>query len=211
MELIKLQKPGQKNGFTLIELLIVIVIIGILAGVLIQVINPKAQQNRAKDASVQSTIEKISLATQAFISAYGRSPTESELMASLDHAAASNATICTGTTLTDNNSYSCTFSIEGSELGSTCSSDWAGTGTATCYYRYYSTTATTWAPAGRFRVYAKSYALTDRVFVYDNLLSKLYNCAATANIDTIADIKTSTSCTVNQLLVLILFVNDSFD
>ena len=64
----------RQQGFTLIELLIVIVIIGILAGVLIAVIDPQAQQNRARDATVQATINKMALAVGGFRSAYGRSP-----------------------------------------------------------------------------------------------------------------------------------------
>ncbi|PIP56974.1 type II secretion system protein GspG, partial [candidate division WWE3 bacterium CG22_combo_CG10-13_8_21_14_all_39_12] len=36
-------------GFTLIELLVVIVVIGILAGVIIVVINPNLQQEKAKE------------------------------------------------------------------------------------------------------------------------------------------------------------------
>jgi len=44
-KLIKKSFHRKEEGFTLIELLIVVVIIGILAGVLITVINPIRQQN----------------------------------------------------------------------------------------------------------------------------------------------------------------------
>ena len=53
------------SGFTLIELLIVIVIIGILAGVLLTVINPAKQQQRAKESVLRSNVEKGCLALHA--------------------------------------------------------------------------------------------------------------------------------------------------
>jgi prepilin-type N-terminal cleavage/methylation domain-containing protein len=49
-------------GFTLIELLIVIVIIGILAGVLLTVIDPARQQRKAKETVLRATVEKGCLA-----------------------------------------------------------------------------------------------------------------------------------------------------
>jgi prepilin-type N-terminal cleavage/methylation domain-containing protein len=55
----------KQSGFTLIELLIVIVIIGLLAGVLISVINPVQQQNKARQTTVRSNVEKICLAMSA--------------------------------------------------------------------------------------------------------------------------------------------------
>ncbi|MFA6981676.1 MAG: prepilin-type N-terminal cleavage/methylation domain-containing protein [Patescibacteria group bacterium] len=54
-----------ERGFTLIELLIVIVIIGILAGVLITVLDPAAQQRKASEASLRANVEKGCLALHA--------------------------------------------------------------------------------------------------------------------------------------------------
>jgi len=64
-----------RRGFTLIELLIVIVILGILAGVVVIVINPTRQQNRAKDAIIKSTLIKISMVLASDFAASNRDPT----------------------------------------------------------------------------------------------------------------------------------------
>ena len=55
----------KQKGFTLIELLIVIVILGILAGVVLAVINPAAQQTRANQSVLRASTEKICIAVQA--------------------------------------------------------------------------------------------------------------------------------------------------
>ncbi|HSX39432.1 MAG TPA: type II secretion system protein [Candidatus Saccharimonadales bacterium] len=52
-------------GFTLIELLVVIVIIGILAGVVLTVIDPSGQQKKAREAVMRTTVEKGCLALVA--------------------------------------------------------------------------------------------------------------------------------------------------
>jgi len=62
------------QGFTLIELLIVIAIIGILAAVLIAVINPVAQMNKARDAGLSAAVSKAGLAISAYKSAYNTYP-----------------------------------------------------------------------------------------------------------------------------------------
>ena len=59
----KLFKLSQQ-GFTLVELLIVIVIIGILAGVVIGTLNPIQQQNRAKDGVTRSQIDKMAMSAK---------------------------------------------------------------------------------------------------------------------------------------------------
>ena len=53
------------KGFTLIELLIVIVIIGILAGILLTVIDPARQQTKARETVLRSSVEKGCLALHA--------------------------------------------------------------------------------------------------------------------------------------------------
>jgi len=69
------------KGFTLIELLIVISIIGILAGVVIGVINPQRQQAIARDAVTQTTMNKFAEGIEAYYSANGTYPTQ-EMLAS---------------------------------------------------------------------------------------------------------------------------------
>ena len=50
-----------KKGFTLIELLIVIVIIGILAGVVLSVLNPAKAQRKSAESVLKATTEKLCL------------------------------------------------------------------------------------------------------------------------------------------------------
>ena len=51
-----------QKGFTLIELLIVIVILGILSGVLLSVINPARQQQKANETVMRSNMDKLKMA-----------------------------------------------------------------------------------------------------------------------------------------------------
>lgn len=173
-----------KKGFTLIELLIVIVIIGILAGVLVAVINPTTQQNRAKDANVKASLGKIALATQGYISAYGKAPFEADFYSGLQNVdyTAGTTTVavadqCTGTSLTS----ACLFDVNGASLPATCVATlWQGGGTSQCFYRYVSATETV-GGTQTFTIYGKSYGLTG-VFAYDNSWggagAEIRHCAA---------------------------------
>lgn len=58
-------KLNYKNGFTLIELLIVIVIIGILAGVVLAVINPQRMIQRSQHATLRGSVSKVCMALYA--------------------------------------------------------------------------------------------------------------------------------------------------
>ena len=58
-----------KKGFTLIELLIVIAVIGILAGIVLAVINPVQQRERAQEATGRSFLGKTCTALIGCINA----------------------------------------------------------------------------------------------------------------------------------------------
>lgn len=184
----KLIKRNSASGFTLIELLIVIVIIGILAGVLIGVINPQAQQNKARDASVRATLNKIALATSGYLSAYGRVPMESEFLAGLTNATDSAATCAAA------NTADCTIQVTGNPLpaGGTagCAANgWNGAAANQCYYYYCggddatpgdgalaACTFVLGPPAtGTYRLFAKSFG-TNNIFMYRYADSKMYLC-----------------------------------
>ncbi|MFZ5425216.1 MAG: prepilin-type N-terminal cleavage/methylation domain-containing protein [Patescibacteria group bacterium] len=158
------------KGFTLIELLIVIVIIGILAGVLIAVINPATQQNRARDAGVKAGINKVALATEGFISAYGEVPDEVQFIAALSNVTES------GTSCSTANSYDCMFTITGNPLPVLCSGTaptWSGSGAVQCSFRYL-------APSGagsvQFQIFGKSHGIVDTIFRYDNTVGEIQDC-----------------------------------
>lgn len=89
------KNPYGERGFTLIELLIVIVIIGILAGILISVINPAKQQLKARDGVLVATLNKIVLEIKAFansdVTGSGNYPTCNQLVNNLGNASACTA------------------------------------------------------------------------------------------------------------------------
>jgi len=172
------------QGFTLIELLIVIVIIGILAGVLIAVIDPAAQQNRARDATIRATLNKVALATSGYISAYGRIPDEIEFQAGISGFADSNDSATCGTTQTAD----CLFWISALNANNTCATAanaWTGsasTDTDPCNMRYcggdnaQANGACTWtATTSQYRLAAKGYGSAN-VFMYRSSDSKMYLC-----------------------------------
>jgi prepilin-type N-terminal cleavage/methylation domain-containing protein len=67
-----------KKGFTLIELLIVVSILGILAGLTINVINPTRQRNVAEDGVRRANMEKVAQSLESFVAGEGRPPTSAE-------------------------------------------------------------------------------------------------------------------------------------
>ena len=182
-----------QRGFTLIELLIVIVIIGILAGVLIAIINPAQQQNRARDAGVQATINKVGLAVEGFISAYGRAPNDVELLGSLQNAADVGTSCAGGSSETP---HVCNFTVTGNDLkvddgsNSACAATgWSGTGSTACAYHYYG------EPVGgtdetHFRLVARSFGIANTVFLYDNKIGDIVECPAASIAD--ADVADAT-------------------
>jgi len=148
-----------QKGFTLIELLIVIVIIGILAGVLIAIIDPNAQQNRARDAGVQASINKAALAAGGFVSAYGRTPEGDEFYNALSNVSESSLGACAA------GGDTCTYSVNGNELGLLCDAaadDWDGSGALQCWYYYEGALGA----GSDYRICARSYGINLGMFCF---------------------------------------------
>jgi len=73
------QPSTVRSGFTLIEMLIVIALIGILAAVLIGIINPGARQKAARDAIRKQHIVSIGQAAEAYYAENGNYPSQAQL------------------------------------------------------------------------------------------------------------------------------------
>jgi len=100
-----------KRGFTLIELLVVIGIIGILAGIVISVINPAQQRVKANQAVMRASVEKACLAAVACVQS-------------------SSTGVCTATAATVANNVGITLT-NGQPAGSAYTYTFAGGGVAT--------------------------------------------------------------------------------
>lgn len=160
------------KGFTLIELLVVILIIGILAGVLIAVIDPQKQQDRARDAGIKATLNKTALATEGYIAAYGDVPNGAEFLDGLTNATATDPTTDCQTSDTD-----CLFDVTSNDLPTaTCTAGYEK-GTAAgddCHY-YYVGDATT----NTFQIFAASFGISGSTFMFDSSLGEIVECPDT--------------------------------
>ncbi len=127
-------------GFTLVELLIVIVIIGILAGVVISVLNPIQQQRRARDGAVKAQLDKMALSAKSLFASSPRiderSPTLSEFAqgfaSSPDIMANCLSNVTSATT-------SCLFSVISQPLPTDCAvNGYSGmSGGTGCFFTYW--------------------------------------------------------------------------
>ncbi len=113
---------NKSSAFTLIELLIVIVIIGILAGVVLAVINPAAQIQRSNQTSARGVIVKACLAYNSCLNANLVPGTGAFDAASCDTAAEAGYTFPT-------NTYNGTYAPTGV---ATAVPSWTDSVTATC-------------------------------------------------------------------------------
>lgn len=163
-------KAKNQKGFTLIELLIVIVIIGILAGVLVAIIDPDAQQNRARDAGVQATLNKVALAAQGFNAAYGNYPTGVQLLGSADNSVPNGTcedTVTSGV-------RSCNFTVTGNPLPTgLCTNNYVrddADGDTDCAYQYYA------FDGSGFVIAAATHGVANSTFVYNSDNSAIWRC-----------------------------------
>lgn len=78
MHNLKRKKSHYNPGFTLIELLLVVGLIGVLAGVVIRVIDVNKTKDRAKDAVRLSNMDKVMQGLEAFYTVENKYPAEGE-------------------------------------------------------------------------------------------------------------------------------------
>ena len=153
-----------QSGFTLIELLIVISVIGILSGIAISVIDPIKQQNKSRDSVTVATLNKMGLATNSYMSAYGVAPMGPEFIAGI--ANYDSSLPCA------DNVVACYFKLTGFSLPSNClnTDPYYGSGSTQCVFMYRRLWDTT-----SFVIYAKSYS-SDNLFKYDSTTGKVSRC-----------------------------------
>lgn len=111
-----------KSGFTLVELLVVLTIISIATGILVSVINPKKQREKALDAVIKSNVTKIVLATEAYKSATANYP--------------SDINVLIGELINAKTVAANTLVLNGLALPPTCSNAYNGVGTNDCNIYY---------------------------------------------------------------------------
>ncbi len=70
----KSKNTPKHSGFTIIEVLIVVVLLSILSGLVIMIIDPAAQRDKAQSATNQATAEKLVQGLQAYYAAEGNYP-----------------------------------------------------------------------------------------------------------------------------------------
>lgn len=171
---------NKTSGFTLIELLIVIVIIGILAGVVISIIDPAKQQNRAKDANVQAAINKAALSAQSYVSAYGGAPDGQNYLQSLENAVAYGAS-CAATTnvciyrfLDAGSNPIVNIDLPSDQCGTTAANAHRVDAAANqCWYRYERSVSP------NFYIYGKAHGSTG-VFRFSSVSGKIETCDSNA-------------------------------
>lgn len=74
LELLYLRNRQKARGFTLLELLIVITIIGLLAGVIVVVVNPLTQLSKTRDLERKNTLKQLQGALEQYYSDNGVYP-----------------------------------------------------------------------------------------------------------------------------------------
>ncbi len=173
-----MHKNDSSDAFTLIEMLIVITLIGIMAAILIAVIDPEQKQNMARDGVSMSILNKVVLSTSGFVSSYSRVPDEKEFL----HALTIKVQELFGSECSFDfeSDYECLFIVEGASLKNMCNlSYWRGNKgqNQLCSFRYKGIIQ---GDDNRYRLYVKSMGLPDGMLVYDNKEGgKIYECPYT--------------------------------
>lgn len=68
-------KVRSQQGFTIVELLVVVLIIGVLAGIILQVMNPAGVRGKAKDSQKAADLGKIQTSLELYFSDNRNYPT----------------------------------------------------------------------------------------------------------------------------------------
>lgn len=186
-------RVNSEQGFTLIELLIVIVIISILAAILITVLDPAAQRMKARDAVVQSALNKAALSAAAQQSSYGIVPSPEDFFGGLVNASIVGS--CSDV------EELCNYAVDGVSLADNTGNDLLCTqtnryATATpangaCSYVYTPIDDNSDDTYDRFLIRVRSLGTFNRYFAYDSRNSRIYYCPSnftdTDNFDTNCD------------------------
>lgn len=173
-----------EKGFTLTEALLVLVVIGFIFYVIIDFIDPIGVQAKAKNATLQSSMNKIVLSIDSFVTSYRRVPNESEFLSALSSNAIEYEDTCT---VFGYPNYECLFKPSSRNMPSNCDlSNWRADqpGTRPCYMRYYSGTAltTNFDEQKNYRLYAKPFGKENAFYVYDSTRSGvLLKCPSPTN------------------------------
>jgi prepilin-type N-terminal cleavage/methylation domain-containing protein len=192
-----------QKGFTLIELLIVIVIIAILAGVVIGVLNPVQQQNRARDGVIRSSLTKAALTAKSLQISTARrhkAPTAGEFTGAIGNISTFDCLSAVADPF--DSDETCLFTITGIRLPSTCdASGFNGTGSNPCRFVYWRGRTTGTTIASSFRIGIKTFSTNNPVlFVYQyaettqQANEAFYSCGSTYSVPT-TDASTSPLCT----------------
>jgi type II secretory pathway pseudopilin PulG len=131
------KKTAHIPSFTLIEMLIVLAMITVILGVLVSMLNPKAQFDKARDRTIEGVMAKMVLAINSYRNVYDAFPDYNKFVESGNEIEGTE--IDTGDGTSDAESF-VVFTVPGVSNPSSCTgNNWSGDGTDQCYFYYNST------------------------------------------------------------------------